>query len=169
MSLENIRNLIGQRYNRLVVIDYSHQTLSGNRVWLCQCDCGKQKFIQAGHLSNGHTKSCGCYSRESISVLSKTHGLSKTSPVYRVWQGIKERCRYKNHKSYKYYGGRGITVCDEWIVNFRSFHDWCMAQKYQPGLEVDRINPHGNYSPENCRLVTHTENIHNQNKRGYLL
>lgn len=92
--------------------------------------------------------------------ISKQHGYSK-HPLYRVWRHAKARCCNENNERYKYYGGRGITICDEWKNNPKAFIEWCLNNGWKKELEIDRINNNGNYTPENCRFVTHTENVHN--------
>lgn len=82
--------------------------------------------------------------------------------LYPMWQHMKARCYNKNNRGYKHYGGRGIIVCNEWINNPPHFIEWVLKNGWKEGLEIDRENNDGNYSPENCRFVTHKENIHNQ-------
>lgn len=89
------------------------------------------------------------------------HGLSK-HPLYTVWNGMKSRCYSITHKGYKNYGGRGITICDEWVMNFNSFYEWAIKNGWQKGLQVDRINNDLGYTPFNCRIVTKTENNNNR-------
>lgn len=89
------------------------------------------------------------------------HGKS-TTKLHRVWWGIIERCCKSYNKSYTEYGGRGITVCDEWRNDFQAFYDWAMASGYNEGLTIDRINVNGNYEPSNCRWVTQSENSRNR-------
>jgi hypothetical protein len=93
----------------------------------------------------------------------ENHGMSRTR-IYAIWCGIKNRCNNINEKNYRNYGGRGIVVCDEWEFNFLNFYNWAIDHGYQEDLEIDRIDCNGPYSPDNCRFVTHQENIFN--KRG---
>lgn len=89
----------------------------------------------------------------------KTHGKSQTK-IYRLWIGMKSRCGNKNNTGYKNYGGRGISVCSEWL-DFNTFYQWA-KDKWQRGLEIDRIDNNSNYSPENCHFVTKTYQTLNQ-------
>jgi len=102
-----------------------------------------------------------------IMLFKTIHGMWGTS-LYRRWKGMKGRCNNKNNISYKNYGGRGITICDEWKNNPKSFFDWALAHEYRPDLEIDRIDNNGNYTPENCRFVTHRINSSNIRKKSGL-
>lgn len=93
------------------------------------------------------------------------HGL-KHHPLYDVWGKMKSRCYKPNDKDYSDYGGRGITVCMEWKEDFKVFYDWCMANGYEKGLEMDRRENDGNYSPDNCRFVTRSQNMRNTRRNN---
>ena len=162
-------NLIGQKFNRLLVIGDAERYISpsGHRMkqWLCRCDCGKEIAVTTNHLRSGHTKSCGCYAKE-VSIqngLKKKHGLTKTR-IHRIWTQMKTRCFNPKDEHYKDYGGRGITICDEWLNNLQAFHDWAIANGYSDELTIDRIDVNGNYEPSNCRWITTKEQ--NFNKRN---
>ena len=160
-------NLIGKKFNRLTVVRQTDKRDSnGNIIWLCVCDCGNMVEQRGGSLTSGHAKSCGCWHRERSSVFAKkhlrTHGLRKHR-LYTIWEHMKQRCYNVNNKSYKDYGARGITVCNEWRCDFLSFFNWAIDNGYRENLTIDRINNNGNYEPSNCRWATNI--VQNRNKR----
>lgn len=104
-------------------------------MWNCLCDCGNTVVVDSNSLKSGNTTACGCRKSEGWGN-SLTHGKSNTR-IYRIWQAMKSRCYYEKNKYYKNYGGRGITVCDEWKHDFQAFYDWGMANGYQDDLTVD--------------------------------
>ena len=121
-------------------------------------------MVPTYHLNSGHTKSCGCYlsdNRSQNSKKNKTHGMTKTR-LYVVWRGMKRRCYYPRESSFPHYGGRGITVCDEWNNSFEAFRDWAMANGYRDDLTLDRIDYNGNYEPSNCKWSTMEEQQNNK-------
>ena len=90
-----------------------------------------------------------------------SEGLSQ-HPLYHKWRGMKRRCYDKNDSHYQYYGGRGITICEEWLYSFKAFYEWSLENGWEEGLEIDRINNDGNYEPSNCRYVTRKTNCNNR-------
>ena len=156
-------SLIGQRFGMLVVTDFSHREKNGIYKWHCQCDCGNKSIVSTSNLRNGNSTSCGCYGKEQRVKSVTTHGMSNTR-LHRIWKAMITRCNNKNFFAYKYYGGRGITVCEEWKENFQTFYDWSMANAYKDNLSIDRIDTNKSYTPSNCRWVTMAEQ--NQNKRA---
>lgn len=132
-----------------------------HRRFLCKCDCGKELVVRLEYLRNGHTQSCGCNRAAISGLVRKTHGCAKTR-LHGIWGGMLTRCRNKNVKSYKNYGAKGVTVCEDWKM-FENFMGWALSNGYQEHLTIDRKNPYGNYEPDNCRWATRLEQA--QNKR----
>lgn len=173
-------DLTGQRYGRLTAIKRSGLK-TGRVAWLCQCDCGNQIVTTSNLLRTGHTKSCGCLSNEKRAERAhvagaargaqmKKHGKTGTR-LYGVWKSMRGRCANKHNKYYEDYGGRGITVCEEWN-DFQNFYDWAMSAGYQPDApfgmsSLDRIDNEKGYSPSNCRWVDMVTQANNRRKRRY--
>lgn len=150
-------NLIGKRFGRLVVSAKSH---SNNGVhWKCDCDCGGRNVVRTAILRNGSVRSCGCGSQEA--AINNLHTSAEKRrvrvPHARKLKDIRRnminRCADPRNKRWKNYGGRGITVCDEWVFNPRGFYQWATDNGYTPGLSIDRIDVNGNYEPGNCRFT----------------
>ena len=155
-------DLTNRRFGKLTAIR-PQRTNTGLCGWLCRCDCGKETVVRTTALTSGHTKSCGCYAKHlrENGVPHTTHG-NKHSRLYRIWCGMKSRCCNPNVPFYKYYGGKGIAVCEEWQNDFQSFFGWSMANGYEDHLTIDRIDNDGNYEPSNCRWVSVA--VQNRNK-----
>lgn len=161
------RDISNQRFGRLVALRRvgTEKYNGGSRaVWECVCDCGNVINARGSALTTGNTKSCGCLQKEraSESHLIK-HGGSYTR-LYRIWHDMKSRCANPNAINYKYYGGAGVSVCEEWSSSFERFSEWANANGYSSELTLDRIDPYGNYEPGNCRWTTWS--VQNKNKRA---
>ena len=158
-------DLTGKRYGRLTVIKEVERIRypSGipDRMWECVCDCGKIFRCNTGRLRSGNTKSCGCLRKEIASKKSYKHGGSKTK-LYRIWDEMNGRCHCKSNKPLKNYGGRGISVCDEWRNDFSAFRLWAISNGYQEGLTIERVNNNGNYSPDNCKWIPRSDQPRNR-------
>lgn len=161
-----IKNLVGRHFGRLTVVSMTDKRIDRHVVWECQCECGSICFVPSNSLITGRTKSCGCLMKEMRGVSRITHHQSNEK-IYFVWQAMRKRCFHKKDKNYKYYGGRGITVCDEWKNDFQPFYDYVSSLQHfgEKGYSIDRINNDGNYEPGNVRWATAKEQSNNQRKR----
>ena len=166
-----IKDLTGQKFCKLFVVKRvdNHRTKGGySKVqYLCKCDCGNYVVVLADSLKSGNTKGCGCYNVEMHRTLNRTHGKSRTR-IYRIWRSMKARCYDPNSSRYTSYGGRGITICDEWINDFEAFDEWSTSHGYSEKLSIDRIDVNGNYEPSNCRWATNDEQAVNKTNNHYL-
>lgn len=152
-----IENLVGREFGNLKVLRYVGQSKDYINLWECQCSCDEKTIliVPKNRLMNGQ-KSCGCLRKKALSEKRSKHKMSN-SRIYKTWINIKRRCLNTNFAQYLNYGGRGITICGEWLDKengFMNFYNWAMENGYNDKLSIDRINVNGNYEPSNCRWTT---------------
>lgn len=167
-------NFIGKKFGRLTVLEIvpKDKRIGGKDAikrtqYLCQCDCGNKSIVTQLNLVRGRTRSCGCIRIAKVLI----HGYAKREQdgrhprLFRIWHGMKGRCYHKSNASYKYYGALGVTICNEWLHDFKAFFEWSMSHGYNDKLTIDRIDPNKNYCPDNCRWVTYKQQNEPAHKR----
>ncbi len=160
-------DLTGLKFGRLTVVSIAGKNKHGKSLWLCQCECGNEQTIFGTSLVSGNTKSCDCLKKESLVKTHTKHGMSGTR-LYVIWKHMTQRCENPNVERYKSYGGRGISVCDEWRKAPSCFINWAMSNGYKEGLSIDRIDVNGNYKPSNCRWVSMEKQTQNKTTSVFL-
>lgn len=158
----------GGRYGRLLVLEEAGRDTKGNVTWWCRCNHGgkgrpKRLIVSGIKLRQGDVKSCGCLRHDTSVARGRSflrHGMSR-HPLYRAWRNMKARCLDPSRKEYRRYGGRGISVCREWMKS-DDFLAWAKTHGYRRGLTLDRRENDGDYTPDNCRFVTRLEQQKNR-------
>jgi hypothetical protein len=146
-------DLTGQRFGKLVVVEYAGRNERRESLWRCACDCGNESIVRGDVLRRGTTESCGCGK-------GLKHGHHK-KPWYSSYKAMMERCYLKSCGNYERYGGKGVTVCEEWH-DINKFAEWAESSGYAPGLTIDRIDSSKGYSPNNCRWATKKQQSNNR-------
>lgn len=160
-------DLTGKKFGRLTVVSFAGRKRNNHNnythpLWSCMCDCGTPIEVKESYLKCGDTKSCGCLSKDFAQTLNRTHSLSNTKQ-HRVWTNMKMRCLNSKNTDYEYYGGRGITLDENW-KDFNNF--WAdMGGDYSDDLTLDRIDVNGNYCKDNCQWIPQPQQSRNQRKK----
>lgn len=170
--MNNSTELLGKKFGRLTIVGFVHaRKPQRGWLWECRCDCGKTKILSPQDVKLGKIKSCGCYlsERSKERATKFKHTVYDNRRLYSIYNWMKRRCYNSKTPRYKDYGARGIGICDEWLNDkngFDNFVEWSITHGYSDNLSIDRIDVNGDYSPENCRWLTLTEQ--NSNKRDTL-
>lgn len=165
-----MKDIANKRFGRLVALVPVEKNKWDNWIWECRCDCGNIHMAAQGKLTLGKVSSCGCYKKELKITQLEKHGITTGGKprTLIIWSGMKARCLNNKSISYKSYGAKGVTVCDEWL-EFKNFHNWAITHGYQDGLTLDRIDNYGNYEPTNCQWVDSKENKKRQRNTRYIV
>ena len=150
------RNLKKEKFGRLQPLydTGERRGKSGSVVWMCLCDCGNSRKVATKELTFGRARSCGC-----LIIEARTKHAGTGTRLYQIWTDIKTRCFNIKSAKYKWYGKRGITICEEWKNNYSAFRFWAILNGYQDNLTIDKIDNDKGYSPKNCQWLTQSENI----------
>lgn len=180
MKKSKIEINIGDKFSMLTVLKelphkiyVNEKSITKCRQILCLCDCGNETIVRPHALISGKQKGCGCLSRTNplrliMGADIKNNIKEKENPIYHVWEAMKGRCYNPNNKRYKSYGGRGITIYEEWRYDFSSFYNWAINNGYKKELTIDRKDNDGNYCPDNCRWITKSEQNNNTSRNVFV-
>lgn len=157
---------VGAKFNHLTIIEeagWVEYATQRTKLVRAKCDCGGYIICPLNRIKTGNTKSCGC-----ICLRAKYSGVTNKGKIYKqiqnMYHHMNRRCYDSGNNRFNRYGGRGITVCEEWRNDFQTFYFWVIKNGYNEGLQIDRMDNNGNYCPENCRFVTASQNSRNTSR-----
>ena len=163
-----LKDMVGFQNDYFEVIEFFGYKIGKSprnkrRIWRCVCKCGKEMNLETAKLNSGKPMGCGCRKRVGVGNRSNhsyliTHGLANKHPFYKIWIDMNQRCFNPKNHAYRWYGAKGVRVCDEWRYSFVDCMQWCIQNGWQKGLVIDRINSAGDYGPNNCQFLTISEN-----------
>lgn len=154
----HFKDLTGKTFGYLTVIGISSR--GDKPKWKVRCKCGKEFIADGTRMKSRHTKSCGCYQTEILKKIKRTHGMTVDNErLYNIWMNMKHRCYNNKCDKYEYYGGRGISICNEWMNDSTLFFKWALANGYKNNLTIHRDDNDGNYCPSNCVWITQREQM----------
>ena len=163
-----IKDITGMRFGSLVVLRRSDHRIRGKVSWLCKCDCGKYIDAIGSALRSGNTKSCGCLKIDELVKRSTKHNKCYERE-YSIWSSMKQRCLNSKARAYKWYGGRGIKICDRWLNDDNGFSNFLKDMgNAPPDYSIDRIDPNGNYEPSNCRWASWYQQSRNKTNSHFI-
>lgn len=144
----------GQKFGKLTVLENLGADKNRQYLFRCKCECGNEKIVKYRYLAHNVVVSCGC-------TPQNRKGMYKSNlRLHDIYSGMRQRCLDSKNKEYHNYGGKGISICEEWST-YKAFEYWALHNGYKEGLSIDRINGNGNYEPSNCRWATPSEQMHN--------
>lgn len=162
-----VQQLMSKKYSRLTITEIGPPK-SGGRKCIAVCDCGITKSYNLSSVMRGDVKSCGCLQRENAKYSNTKHGL-KQHTLYSIWCNMKTRCTNPKSENFKWYGGKGITICNDWLNDFKIFFEWSIANGWAEGMQLDRKDGSKPYYPDNCRFVTPSANSRNRTSNVVLI